>query len=157
MAQGLAAAKSQRVVDVMTRNVITANENTPLGEIADLMARHKVKRIPILRDRSVVGMVSRADLLQGLISLGSGLRTQRQTTAQSADERLRQSVLADVHGQSWSSSRRCDVVVIGGVVHLWGMAPNDAVRSAYIEAAKRIPGVKGIESHMHVPHRAVAG
>jgi CBS domain-containing protein len=73
MTQALSAmdkARSRRVDDVMTKDVVTATEDTTLHDIAELMMKHQVKRVPILRDQSVVGMVSRVDLLRALISVG---------------------------------------------------------------------------------------
>jgi len=65
-ARALTVAKSRRVAEVMTRDVVTAGEDTPLRDIADLFLKHGIKRVPILRDRSVVGIVSRIALLQAL-------------------------------------------------------------------------------------------
>ncbi len=56
----------RRVRDLMTGPVVTATEATPLGELADLLLRHKIKRVPIVRDGKLVGVVSRADLICAL-------------------------------------------------------------------------------------------
>jgi CBS domain-containing protein len=44
----------------MTRNVITVDEDTPLNEIAELLERHHIKRVPVLSDGKLAGIVSRA-------------------------------------------------------------------------------------------------
>lgn len=67
-AAGAAEARSRPVVDIMTKDVVTADETASLAEVAGLMLTHRVKRLPILRGRSVVGIVSRVDLLKGLIA-----------------------------------------------------------------------------------------
>jgi CBS domain-containing protein len=54
------------VRDVMTKNVVTATEETPVVELATLMVGHRINRIPILRDGRVVGIVTRADLVRAL-------------------------------------------------------------------------------------------
>ena len=54
--------------DVMTRKVVTSTESTPLEKIATLLERHRIKRVPILRRGKVVGVVSRANLLHGLVA-----------------------------------------------------------------------------------------
>jgi CBS domain-containing protein len=149
-AQAMAEAKSKHVADVMTREVVTAAEDATLREIADLMLKHGIKRVPILRDRSVVGVVSRVDLLQALISLGPAAYVQRSAATHSADEDLRSTVMAALQKQNWSQARRSDVVISHGVVHLWGMVANDSLRSAYVETARRVPGVSSVENHMHV-------
>jgi CBS domain-containing protein len=53
--------------DVMVRTVFTVDEQTPLPQLAELMIRHAVKRLPVLRDGKVVGIVSRADLVAAIV------------------------------------------------------------------------------------------
>lgn len=142
------SSRTQRVIDVMTKNVIAVDEDTPLEDIADLMTRHKIKRVPVLRGKSVVGIVSRVDLLRGLIS--STPQGQEATSTRSSDEELRRGVAAAVQGKSWSRALRLDVAVSHRVVHLWGIVPSEEVRVAYAEAAAKVPGVAKVESHMHL-------
>jgi CBS domain-containing protein len=149
-AKALAEAKSQRVADVMTREVVTAHEDTSLREIAELFLKHGIKRVPILRDRSVVGIVSRVDLLQALISLGPEAYAPKPAEAQTSDDTLRASVMAALQRQNWSQARRSDIVISHGVVHLWGTVANDSIRSTYVETVRKVPGVSSVENHMHV-------
>src|SRR5215468_2905856 len=60
---------SHKVTDVMTRSVITATPETPLGEIAMLLERNRIKRVPIVQNGKVVGIVSRANLLQAVAGM----------------------------------------------------------------------------------------
>ncbi len=55
--------------EVMSSPVISVTEDTPFDEIAALMATHRVKRVPVIRDGQLVGIVRRADLLR---SVGGG-------------------------------------------------------------------------------------
>src|SRR5215471_18750259 len=59
---------SRKVADVMTRDVITAKPDTPLGDIAGLLERNQIKRVPIVEGGKLVGLVSRANILQALAS-----------------------------------------------------------------------------------------
>jgi CBS domain-containing protein len=52
--------------NLMTKNVIAAVESTTIPEIADLLMKNRIKRVPILRDGHVVGIVSRADIVRAL-------------------------------------------------------------------------------------------
>ena len=149
-ARAMAEAKAHRVADVMTRDVVTAGEESTLREIADLFLKHGIKRVPILRDRSVVGVVSRVDLLQALISLGPDAYAHKPAVAYTADDELRAAVMAALQRQNWSQARRSDVVISHSVVHLWGTVANDLIRSACVEAARTVPGVSSVENHMHV-------
>ncbi len=54
------------VRDLMNPNVITASESATLPQIADLLSKHRIKRVPILRDGKLVGIVSRADIIRAL-------------------------------------------------------------------------------------------
>ena len=57
-----------RAGDVMTRNVVAVTEDAPIPEIAELLEKHRIKRVPVVRDGCVVGIVSRANLLQALVA-----------------------------------------------------------------------------------------
>lgn len=150
----IAQAKAQRVSDVMTKGVIAAHETASLREIADLMLKHKIKRVPIVRDGTILGIVSRVDLVKALISGGEKVYAPQPKASLTEDGQLRTAIVAAVTGQSWAVAQWFDVVVLHGVVHLWGVAPNDAVRQAYVDAARQVPGIKKLENHMHVVRAA---
>ncbi len=101
--------------DVMTRNVITVSESTPAAEIAELLEKHRIKRVPVVRQGKIVGIVSRANLLHGLIVQKPALRPS--ATA------LRKAVLAELRETGVHSM--IDVVVSDGVVHLWGVVETE--------------------------------
>jgi CBS domain-containing protein len=144
---------SRPVTEVMTKNVKTTDENTPLGEIAKLMATYHVKRIPIVRERSVVGIVSRLDLLKALVSRrpASAVFSSRAEPAPlSAADLLHKEVTEALQGHSWSVARRGDIVVNNGIVHLWGVVPSAIVLEAYRTTTASVPGVKSVVVHMHI-------
>lgn len=143
---------SRRVTDIMTKPVICVEEDTPLTEVARLMLDTGIKRVPVRRGQSVVGMVSRIDLVRAMISERATAppKPSAVATPKPADEQLRREIESAVRGRSWSLAQRSDVVVQDGVAHLWGVVPNDLVRQAYCLAAEKVPGVKTVQSHMHV-------
>jgi CBS domain-containing protein len=144
-------ANSRRVTDVMTKPVVCVEEDTPVGDIARLMLDTGIKRVPVRRGSAVVGIVSRIDLMRALISHQSDNRAVAGTCFPvQADDQLRRDVESAVRGRSWSLARRADVVVQDGVAHLWGVVPSDLVRQAYRVAAENVPGVKAVQSHMHI-------
>lgn len=61
--------KGRDVKAIMSKKVISVNEETPVEEIAQLMTIHKIKRLPVMRGDQVVGVVSRADIVSA-IALG---------------------------------------------------------------------------------------
>lgn len=150
----ISRAKAQRVTEVMTKGVIAAHETASLREVADLMLKHKIKRVPIVQDGAILGIVSRVDLVKALISAGGKVYSPRPVPPLSQDQVLRRAIVASVNGQGWAVAQWFDVVVSDGVAHLWGVTPNDAVRQAYVDAARKVAGVKSLENHMHVGRAA---
>ena len=92
LAEEFAKSHGRRVEEVMSANVISASEDTPLGEIAALLERHRIKRVPILRGGRLVGIVSRSNLIQALASsqtpsdagIGVGADTDREIRHEAA-------------------------------------------------------------------------
>ena len=97
--EGLASdyikSHSRKVVDVMTRRVVTATPDTPVGDIATLLEKHSIKRVPIVVDGKVVGIVSRANLLQALASFKNvPPGTTARSTKPQSDSALRSGTMA---------------------------------------------------------------
>lgn len=145
LARDYIRSHSHHVADVMTRDVVSADEHVELGEIASLMQRHHVKRIPILRDGRVVGIVSRSNLLQGLLS-----REPHPVEGLASDESIRKSVSTELAKHAWTSRLTRNIVVDKGVVHLWGYVDDKPVKDAMRIAAENVPGVRRVVSNMVV-------
>lgn len=142
-AQDFVTANTRRVSDVMTREVVTATEDAPLGELVELMEQGGIKRIPIVRGRALVGVVSRADLLRALLSREPG-----RPVLQPNDTVLRKAVIEALEHQPWTSKWPINVVANDGVVHLWGCVDGETVRKAYRVAAENVPGVRQVRNHL---------
>lgn len=143
---------SRRVTDVMTRDVLTCTEDTPVEQIASLMLKHKVKRIVVMRDEHIVGIVSRINLVQALITRNTKKAPEEEAVEPPvplSDARLRREVEEAVKAHRWASARM-EVTVSGGVVHLWGVVADEAVRRAYRVAVEAVPGVRDVMDHTHV-------
>jgi CBS domain-containing protein len=133
---------AKRVADIMTREVFSVEEMATLGEIADLLETKHIKRVPVVHDGKIVGIVSRADLLKVLASGGT------KTAHEEQDRTIRAQLLAELREQKWADASEGRVVVSDGVVHLWGIVGSEDERRALRIAAGNIPGVRGIEDHM---------
>jgi CBS domain containing-hemolysin-like protein len=130
------------VADAMTQEVISVNETTPLSEVANLMETKRIKRLPVLRDGRVVGIVSRANLVQALASVPE----EPAPEVSPSDREIRAMLMGELSGHPWAFAGR-NIVVRDGVVHLWGVIwSTDAVQAMRV-AAQGIPGVKGFEDH----------
>jgi CBS domain-containing protein len=132
-----------KVSEVMTPDPVTVTEDTPLYEVVHLMETRRIKRIPVLRGRQVVGIVSRADLLRALAF------TAREIAPSEVDDAaIRNQVLADLARQSWGPANLINVTVRDGIVDLWGVVLAGHQREAAIVAAENIAGVKAVRSHL---------
>lgn len=134
-------AWGRKVEEVMSAPAITVAEDTPLEQVVDLMERHGIKRVPVLREGRLAGILTRANLLHALVSLA----TQPQAPA-GDDAAIRQRILAECESQSWAPLS--NVVVRNGVVELWGVITDERERQARIVAAENVPGVKAVRDHL---------
>ena len=132
---------ARRVADVMSRDVVSVTELATLGAIADLMETRRIKRVPVLHDGKLVGVVSRADLLRVLASGGA------KSPDDDRDGPIRHRLLADLRKQSWTNCSESDIVVSDGIVHFWGVVGSEEERRALRVAAENTPGVRGVEDH----------
>jgi CBS-domain-containing membrane protein len=127
----------------MTRSIISVAPDTPLPEIARLLEARRIKRVPVLRDGELVGIVSRADLLRGF-----ALHPAADASADDRELRERLTVELEQAGLTWHPY--VNIVVNEGAVHLWGIVPTPAEAEALRSAAQRVPGVSRVESHLAV-------
>lgn len=134
-----------RVENVMTANVVSISPATELGEIADTLERHHIKRVPVLVDGKLVGIVSRSNLIRALASA-----LQPNPDAVASDEAIRRGVLKSLAGHRWAAATE-KVVVKDGVVHFWGTVNSEEERNAILVSADQVPGVKGVEDHLGYP------
>lgn len=135
---------SRHARDVMTRTVTTVDEDTPLHEIATLLEEKHIKRVPVVRDGVLVGIVSRADLLRGLAA-------SKPVVESGADDRtIREAVAKAIEEHTGLDDLFIDIKVSNGVVHLWGGVQEPGHRAAARVAAEGVPGVKAVENRINV-------
>jgi CBS domain-containing protein len=148
------AALSSKVADVLTREVITATEDTELEDVARLMLKHRTKRIPIVRGSSVVGVVSRIDLVKAMLSTTEPPPgTSRAPEPAGDDETLRSEVAAAINRLHIPLGGSFDAVVSHGIAHLWGRVSTEDEDRACVLAASKVPGISDVRSHMQVVAR----
>jgi CBS domain-containing protein len=135
-----------RASDVMTRHVFTVEEDTDLEDVATILEKHRIKRVPVMRGEKVVGIVSRADLLHGLVA--------RQAAAKaSADDRTIKAAVLRELAEAHVSQGLLSVVVSGGKVHIWGMVFSEEQKDAIRIAAESPQGVKEVQMEVNVAPR----
>ena len=145
LAGEFAKSHGRRVEEVMSTDVVSAAEDTPLGEIATILERYRIKRVPILRGGKLVGIVSRSNLIQALASsrtpaaAGSGA---------DADRKIRFELLDRLGHQDWTDFGERNVIVNSGIVHLWGLVGSQEEHQALIALAEGVPGVVSVADEM---------
>lgn len=143
MAAEYTKSHARHVAEVMTTRVATVTEGTPLADIADLLEKRRIKRVPVVREGELVGIVSRANLIRALaIARDSPL-----VRASGDDSAIRDELLKRLRQESWSSIGASDVTVSGGVVAFWGAYRSDAERKASRILAENVPGVREIQDN----------
>jgi len=133
----------RKVSDVMTPELRTVTEDTPLDAVVHLMEHHQINRVLVLRDNKLVGIVTRANLLHALASVAAETKP-----GPASDTSIRERLYAELKSQPWAPVGLINVVVRNGVVHLSGTLFDERHRGAIRVAAERIPGVKAIEDHL---------
>ena len=130
----------------MTRQVISVDPDTSLQEIANLLEKHGIKRVPVLKDGQLVGIVSRANLVQALASRGLAF-----VDVAEADEALRKVIVLNLRKLPLTAAMAMvDVIVDCGVVSLWGVVRNEEEKNAIRVAAEGTPGVQAVNDHVRV-------
>jgi CBS-domain-containing membrane protein len=142
LAQEFVKSHARKAADVMTRPVITVTPDTPLSEIATLFEKHGIKRVPVVKDHKIVGIVSRANLVQAMIRLGK-----KQVQAESVtDSALQKRILAELNSKLWADPSSINVIVEDGTVELWGFVETETEKDALRVAIEVIPGVRDVQN-----------
>ncbi len=135
---------ARRVGEIMTVPVVCATPDTDLAQVVALMESKRIKRIPVLENGRVVGIVTRADLLRTLASLLPPVNT-----PSVADAELRRRVLTSLKAQPWfRDDGSMDVRVKDGVVELVGVVTDQRERGAIRVVAENTPGARGVVDHL---------
>jgi CBS domain-containing protein len=135
-------ASGRKVEEVMTRDPLVVSEETTLEEIVRLMEKNGVKRLPVMRNDQLVGIVTRANLLQAVASMA---RDVPDPTAD--DDHIRERVTKAIANTDWRPIG-LQVTARNGVVHLHGIIVNPSSRQAAIVAAENVAGVKEVHDHL---------
>lgn len=129
--------------DIMTSDLFSIGPDAPLEEVAKTLEKHRIKRLPVLRNDKLIGIVSRADLLRGLVAFRAGNGT-------SADDVALKAAVEAVLSEADIRREFVSVVVSGGIAHLWGAVESEAEKKAVSIAVENVPGVKGVQDEISI-------
>ena len=130
--------------DVMTSSVVSVSEDISVSAIAALLEEHRIKRVPVVRDGRLVGIVSRANLLHVLAA------TKELASISSDDQTIRSSILETLQGEAGVQDQFVNVIVSNGVVALWGAVNSRAEKHAAQVVAENTAGVASVDNHLSV-------
>lgn len=164
--QNLFAGREQQAVEfmkvhgvqashVMTRELVTAREDTPLADVVAMFDRFRMNRVLIVRDDRLVGIVNRSDVLRPLAAL-----KRRAPEADTSDAHIRADLDKILHEAAWATvtpiSSSISFDVNGGIVRMTGMVASEAEREALCIAAAAIPGVQSVQAELALVPREIS-
>jgi CBS domain-containing protein len=135
-------ARARKVADLMTPDVVTCSPETSLDEIATLLETKSIKRVPVISNGQLVGIVSRANLVQALASIRPRLEIPL------SDATIRTHLMSHLKSQPWAHLTLVTISVFDGVVSLWGMVPSEIEKRALRVAAEQTVGVRAVIDHL---------
>jgi CBS-domain-containing membrane protein len=142
LAETYAHEHGRKVREVMTRDVETIGEQAELGEAVDRMIRRRIKRLPVLRGETVVGVIARSDLLKGLLAA-----TPR-TKGPHSDAEITAAIQAKLDKLDWAPRASVRVEVQNGVATFSGAITDERLRDGLKVIAENTPGCVAVHDHM---------
>lgn len=136
-------AHTRHIRDVMTAPAHSVEETTTVREIVEAMERHNVKRLPVVHNKKVVGIVSRVDLLHALVVSAAVPHS-----TQASDAAIRSAIVAEMNRQPWAAGNSANVLVHDGIVELHGAVLDERERLALRVIAENTPGVKKVNDRL---------
>lgn len=143
LAREYVSSHGYRVAEVMTTDVVTIDEQAPLGDAVELMEKKHVKRLPVTKNGRLSGILSRADLLRAYIAAVSAA-----APADTSDTAIRRRIAAEIEQRGWGPRTTVKVSVKDGVVHFSGVILDEDTRTALKVLAESVPGVKRIDDQV---------
>jgi len=141
LAQEYVQTSGRKVAEIMTPSPWTVGEDDPLEDVVEVMERRHIKRLPVIRDGRMVGIVSRSNLMHALASLS------REASAPAGgDSAIRDAILASLGKQHWAP--HVNVVVKNGIAELWGVVTDERERQALVVATENVAGVEKVHDHL---------
>jgi CBS domain-containing protein len=131
--------------DVMSRHVISVRDDAEIRDVADILDSHRIKRVPVLNDGRLVGIISRRDLVRALSQVQSSSVPEKLDNAA-----LHRALRDRFKSQSWLNDAYINVAVNDGVVELWGLVVSEDQHRALLALVEETPGVKRVEERLSV-------
>lgn len=131
---------SWKVGDAMTTDPVTVDEDASVVRVSRLMQEHGIKRVPVIRNEELVGIVSRADLLKAILAA-------KQDQTLTDDQAIERSIFTRLGENTGLEGLDVTAAVSDGIVHLWGCVESTDLRRAARILAENVRGVRGVVEH----------
>lgn len=145
LAQEYAKAHGLKAHDIMSRYVVSVRDDAELRDVADILDSHRIKRVPVVQEGHLVGIITRGDLVRTLSQV------EISKTVKKIDNAALHKTLHDrIRTQSWINESYINVTVNDGVVELWGFVDTADQRSALRALVEETEGVSRLEDKLNV-------
>jgi CBS domain-containing protein len=144
LAEDFVKANARKVSDVMTRDIITVEPSASLGDVARLLERHSIKRVPVVHNRQLVGIISRANLLQAFATM----ETKPHLELSPTDSAIRERIMRRLENEPWAHTSLLNILVNDGIVDLWGIVHTMVEKDAVRVAAESTEGVRAVRDNL---------
>jgi CBS domain-containing protein len=145
LAEEYVHSTGRKIDEIMTTDPVTASEDDTLEKVVEVMERRHVKRLPVVKNGRIVGIISRANLMHALASFARD-EDESARRVRPNDSQVRDNIIAVLDRQNWAP--RVNVVVKNGVAELWGVITDDRERKAVVVAVENVPGVEHVHDHL---------
>jgi CBS domain-containing protein len=143
LAKDYVHSHGRKVEEIMTPEPVTVSEYTPLEDVARLMEQHHIKRLPVMRDDKLVGMVTRANLIQAIAARGHAI-----PPLADSDQAIRIGILNEIAKQPWAPAPLINVTVKDGVVEIFGVVTDGRQEEALKVLIENTRGVKSVKNEL---------
>ncbi|HRD76563.1 MAG TPA: CBS domain-containing protein [Hyphomicrobiaceae bacterium] len=152
LAREYAKAHGNKVADVMTSNVLSVSADDDLAKVAEILERHKVKRLPVVDGGKLVGVITRGDLVRALVGAGVA-----KPAAISDSAAVQHAIETKLREQRWLDASMIRVIATDIEVQLWGFVTSDDQRKALRVLASEHAGGRKLEDRLSVSRLPVSG
>ena len=143
LAEEFTRTHARKVGEVMTTEVVSATPETGVADMVQLMSKRRIKRLLVIDNGRLVGIVTRANLMRALVKA-----LINEPAGGGSDEEIREAILRSIDAERWAPRFAIDVVVKDGIVDLSGEITDERQRTALHVLIESIPGVKVIRDHL---------
>lgn len=143
LADEYTGAHALSVGEIMTTDLHTVTPDMALTDAVQMMEKRHIKRLPVIKDDRLVGIISRADLMRAFLT-----QVPHAAVPATSDTRLRERITAEIDRQAWGPSALVHVSVDGGVATMNGVLVDERVRDALRVLAENIVGVGQVRDRL---------